>query len=600
MYTKTVSMSLQRSGQTYKHIVVDTSRNRLYALCDHSTDKSSCTIEVVNLSSNVVVDEIVLDTLGARHMVIDSAQDTIYVLCHDPVDETADVIVTGKLFKFVISSQTLTSVDINTIYSKSIYLNESEDKLYIFGEDNLQLLTLSTLAYVSDHKILGFEYGETYIPPAATTTTTFAPSLGEYSHLFVTNNTPDGDINKVNISSESKTVINIDAYPQDIAVGGYGELYIADSSSNDITVLNATTGGIANSITLPAGSIACSLDIDVDNNMLFVADSGNDKIYIISLATHNIINEFDSEDFPVKLIHDEVSNTIIVAHMETGVLSFYDSNDLTGFNVNIGMKPYDMTFDAVGRCLYVSADSSNRIIKVDISDIKIHNYVDFSSIFDIFSPEKLLVDSSTNTLYVAAAKDLIYVLDLNTSIILKTITVGDSPSALSLDPVAKRLYVSNIRSNSISVISTESNTVIDTISSVGGVPIDIQVALPVTTTTSTTTAPSVDVTLTIASGENLASSINPNYVVFYGEVGDQLQFATTSVSNSNTSEDILIFLNSAATTPINRVTLAPEYISNSTPFIITLASNSTSYTSDFGEGSVVTFNGSSFRRINLS
>ena len=60
MYTKTVSMSLQRSGQTYKHIVVDTSRNRLYALCDHSTDKSSCTIEVVDLSSNVVVDEIVV------------------------------------------------------------------------------------------------------------------------------------------------------------------------------------------------------------------------------------------------------------------------------------------------------------------------------------------------------------------------------------------------------------------------------------------------------------------------------------------------------------------------------------------------------------
>ena len=79
-----------------------------------------------------------------------------------------------------------------------------------------------------------------------------------------------------------------------------------------------------------------------------------------------------------------------------------------------------------------------------------------------------------------------------------------------------------------------------------------------------------------------------------------MQFATTSVSNSNESEDVLIFLNASAADPINRVTLAPEYISNETPFIITLASNSTAYTSDFGEGSVVTFNGSSFRRINLS
>ena len=117
-----------------------------------------------------------------------------------------------------------------------------------------------------------------------------------------------------------------------------------------------------------------------------------------------------------------------------------------------------------------------------------------------------------------------------------------------------------MRSNSISVISTESNTVIDTISDVGGVPVDIQVAIPVTTTTAAPSPPTVDVTLTIGSGQNLASSVNPNYLVFYGEVGDELQFATTSVSNSNESEDVLIFLNASAADPINRVTLAPEYI----------------------------------------
>lgn len=598
MYKKTVSIAPQHSDQDYKYMVADTSRNRLYVLCDNLLFSQRSTVAVIDLSSNMIIDEIPLGFNGGVFMAIDSSNANLYILCSQVVDPSAEVVVTGKLFKFVIGTQTLTNIDISGITPQRLYLNESEDKLYIAGDDELQVLTLSTLADAASYKVNGFYYGETYIPPASTTTTTFAPPLGGFSHVFVTNSTPTGDINKIDASAKTKTVINVDAYPEDIARRNNGDLYIADRSSNDITVLDAVAG-TTTTLTLPAGSSICSLDIDQDNGMLFAADSGNDKVYVINLANSTIINEFKSFDFPVKLIHDDVSNTIIVAHMETGIITFYDSSDLTHFDYDIGSRPYDMTFDEVGRCLYVSTDI-DRIVKIDISDVKIHNYVRSTFEFEFFSPEKLLVDSSTNTLYVTAPNDLIYVLDLETTRMIKTIKVGESPSGLSLDQASKRLYVSNMRSNSISVISTESNTVIDTISDVGGVPVDIQVAIPVTTTTAAPSPPTVDVTLTIGSGQNLASSVNPNYLVFYGEVGDELQFATTSVSNSNESEDVLIFLNASAADPINRVTLAPEYISNETPFIITLASNSTAYTSDFGEGSVVTFNGSSFRRINLS
>ena len=163
MYKKTVSIAPQYSDQDYKYMVADTSRNRLYVLCDNLLLSQRSTVAVIDLSSNMIIDEIPLGFNGGVFMAIDSSNTNLYILCSQVVDPSAEVVVTGKLFKFVIGTQTLTNIDISGITPQRLYLNESEDKLYIAGDDELQVLTLSTLADAASYKVNGFYYGETYI-----------------------------------------------------------------------------------------------------------------------------------------------------------------------------------------------------------------------------------------------------------------------------------------------------------------------------------------------------------------------------------------------------------------------------------------------------
>ena len=108
-------------------------------------------------------------------------------------------------------------------------------------------------------------------------------------------------------------------------------------------------------------------------------------------------------------------------------------------------------------------------------------------------------------------------------------------------------------------------------------------------TTTTTVAP-VDVTLTIP--DPVAPDIN-NYVVFYGNIGDELEYQDISpVNNTNDISEVVIFISGSVT---NRITLPTEYVTNNSVFYLTV--NSTQYTSSFGSGSLSS-NGN-YRRIDL-
>ena len=69
-----------------------------------------------------------------------------------------------------------------------------------------------------------------------------------------------------------------------------------------------------------------------------------------------------------------------------------------------------------------------------------------------------------NRMYVtnfAAAS--VSVIDTNTNTVVSTIPVGSVPRGIAFDPVHDRMYVSNQGSNTVSVINTNTNTVVSTI-----------------------------------------------------------------------------------------------------------------------------------------
>ena len=67
------------------------------------------------------------------------------------------------------------------------------------------------------------------------------------------------------------------------------------------------------------------------------------------------------------------------------------------------------------------------------------------------------------------------VIDTATGAVVKTIAVGSQPSAVAINPTAKRAYVTNRASGTVTVINTDTNTVVTSAIRVGTSPQDVAV-----------------------------------------------------------------------------------------------------------------------------
>lgn len=75
----------------------------------------------------------------------------------------------------------------------------------------------------------------------------------------------------------------------------------------------------------------------------------------------------------------------------------------------------------------------------------------------IFSPHRIVINPSTNKVYVVAGGD-VAVIDGATNSFIAWIPVGTGPSPIALNPVTNKIYVANIGSNNVTVIDGATNS----------------------------------------------------------------------------------------------------------------------------------------------
>jgi YVTN family beta-propeller protein len=80
------------------------------------------------------------------------------------------------------------------------------------------------------------------------------------------------------------------------------------------------------------------------------------------------------------------------------------------------------------------------------------------------NPWYIAVNAPANRIYVTCAGDnSVSVIDTRNNTLIDTIKVGSSPRGIAIDPAGKRAYVANKLDHSVSVIDLSTHTVIDTI-----------------------------------------------------------------------------------------------------------------------------------------
>jgi YVTN family beta-propeller protein/VCBS repeat-containing protein len=244
----------------------------------------------------------------------------------------------------------------------------------------------------------------------------------------------------------SQSPIAVSTNPSAMAIGADGRMYVANTGSNTVSVINTLTGQRidANSSRsaqdIAVGYSPSALALSADGTRLYVANTGSGTVSVIDTATYKRLDVNPS----------------------------WSASD-----IKVGSKPSALAFGADGK-LYVANSGSNTVSVIDTATNKMldvnPNASGVQSISVGTSPSALALNGSR--LYVAnKVGNSVSVIDTSTFAVTATIGVGSQPSAVAL--AGGRLYVANAGNNTVSVIDVATNTVVPTAIPVGPKPTSV-------------------------------------------------------------------------------------------------------------------------------
>jgi len=317
--------------------------------------------------------------------------------------------------------------------------------------------------------------------------------------IYVTNE-DSGNVSVINKhSGEVVATIKVGEKPRGIAATLKKEMskvYVANSGSNSISVIDPTTNKVENEVFIklgrkPEGIAAAAVSSEKD--LIFVSNYSTNSISVIdstsfletekidvgqgpvAVAVDPIADVFtgarylDFEDINIMRSYRESFFNVYVANRNSNNVSVIRMDKMTGrsedvVNVNVGWSPSALTVDYKRGKVYVANYGSDKLSVIDIVQIIKGNNDDALSINNIGNyVNGVIADPSFDRIYLL--KEIpgeIMVIrpfldDLNTlqstvPPIMGIIPVGDSPRSFVFGPENRKIYVVNRGANTISVV----------------------------------------------------------------------------------------------------------------------------------------------------
>ena len=242
-----------------------------------------------------------------------------------------------------------------------------------------------------------------------------------------------------------------------------GVLYIQNSNSNTISVMDLATNAILRNITVD-GTIH-NIKLSDDQMTLYIVTSDGDSgtIFMLNTTTNELMREIPTEGSVQDIAI--FNGTMYASDPLEGRVLVMNANGTPIDEIDVGSKPQYMEVRPDGQVLYVTS-LTGPISVVDLEQKRVIKEIDSGSM-----PHRLSFTNQGLILLVAnAGSDTLSVIDSRKHEIIKSIPVGDSPEYVSLNPDQTLAYVSNMDSNTVSIV--DADKVIDEIS-VGSGPYGI-------------------------------------------------------------------------------------------------------------------------------
>ena len=227
-----------------------------------------------------------------------------------------------------------------------------------------------------------------------------------------------------------------------------GVLYVQNSNSNSISVIDLATNAILRNITVDGTLHNIKLSEDQLTLYIITSDRDSGTIFILNTTSNELMKEISTE---VSVQDIAIFNgTMYASDVLGGKILVMNVNGTLIDEIDVGSRPQYMEVRPDGQVLYVTR-LGGPLSVVDLEQKIVIKEIDSGSM-----PHRLFFTNEGAILFVVnTGSDTLSVIDSRKHGVIKTIPVGDSPEYVALNPDETLAYVTNMDSNTVSIVDAD-------------------------------------------------------------------------------------------------------------------------------------------------
>lgn len=227
-----------------------------------------------------------------------------------------------------------------------------------------------------------------------------------------------------------------------------GVMYVQNSNSNSISIVDLATNAILRNITVDGTPHNIKLSEDQLTLYILTSDRDSGTIFMLNTTSNELMNEIPTE---VSVQDIAIFNgTMYASDVRGGKVLVMNLNGTLVDEIDVGSRPQYMEVRPDGQVLYVTR-LGGPISVVDLEQKIVIKEIDSGDM-----PHRLSFTNGGEVLFVVNAEsDTLSVIDSDKHEVIKTIPVGDSPGYVALNPDETLVYVTNMDSNTVSIVDAD-------------------------------------------------------------------------------------------------------------------------------------------------
>ena len=216
------------------------------------------------------------------------------------------------------------------------------------------------------------------------------------------------------------------------------EFFVANSASDDISVINLNTGKVERTLSLRAGDGPTRIALSPDQQRLYVLGAGSRCISVLNLISHQEESRINLESTPADLAVDARNGAVYVTGRDSDQLLALDPLSLTVAPLlNLGAGSAEIILNPRERRLYVEKAAQRQLTLVNLDRNTVTGNIRLCAPAGGFA-----FHPNTRTLFASLPGcGLISILKPDDNLEIGTLPLPHAPGRISLDPESKSLIV---------------------------------------------------------------------------------------------------------------------------------------------------------------